>query len=85
MEKDEAGDALTLATLRRAAEALNCTLVYALAPNQPLDAMLKARAAAVAEAELKRTHHSMRLENQAVDRRDLQDERERLVAELLNG
>ena len=78
-------DAVTLATLRRAAEGLNCTLVYALVPNEPLDAIIKARAQAAADAQLKRTHHSMRLENQALDKRDLQAERDRLAAEIMAG
>ena len=35
LEKDEQRGAVTLETLRRAAEALDCTLVYALAPTSP--------------------------------------------------
>ncbi len=85
IEKDEVEDAVTLATLRRAAEGLNCTLVYALVPNEPLDAIIKERAQAAADAQLKRTHHSMRLENQALDNRDLAEERERLAAEIMAG
>lgn len=85
IERDEAEDAVTLATLRRVAEGLGCTLVYALVSNQPLDEMLKARARAAADVQLKRTHHSMRLENQALDKGDLEQERERLAAEIMAG
>ncbi len=85
IERDEAEDAVTLATLRRVAEGLDCTLVYALVPNQPLDEMLKTRARAAADVQLKRTHHSMRLENQALDKGDLEQERERLAAEIMAG
>lgn len=85
IERDEAEDAVTLATLRRVAEGMDCTLVYALVPNEPLDEMLKARARAQADAQLKRTHHSMRLENQALDRGDLEQERERLARQILAG
>jgi predicted DNA-binding mobile mystery protein A len=85
IEKDEAGDAITLATLRKAAEGLNCTLVYALVPNESLDAIVQARARAAAEAQLARTHHSMKLENQGLDKRDLADQRERLAADILAG
>jgi predicted DNA-binding mobile mystery protein A len=85
IERDESEDAVTLATLRRVAEGLDCTLVYALVPNQPLDEMLKARARAAADVQLKRTHHSMRLENQALDKGDLEQERERLAAEIMAG
>jgi len=85
IEKDEAEDAVTLATLRRVAEGLDCTLVYALVPNRPLDEIMAERARAAADAQLKRTHHSMRLENQALDKSDLEAERERLALEILAG
>lgn len=85
IERDEAEDAVTLATLRRVAEGMDCTLVYALVPNEPLDEMLKARARAQADLQLKRTHHSMRLENQALDKGDLEQERERLARHILAG
>jgi hypothetical protein len=38
-----------------------------------------------ADQELKRLHHTMRLENQALTKEDLLTERERLVGELLSG
>lgn len=63
IERDEAQDAVTLATLQRVAEGLDRILVDALVPNEPLDEMLKARARAQVDAQLKRTHHSMQLEN----------------------
>lgn len=85
IEKDEAEDAVTLATLRRVAEGLDCTLVYALVPNRPLDEILAERARAQADAQLKRTHHSMRLENQALDKSDLEDQRSALVEALVAG
>lgn len=85
IEKDEAEDAVTLATLRRVAEGLDCTLVYALVPNRPLDEIMADRARAAADAQLKRTHHSMRLENQALDKSDLEAERERLALDILAG
>jgi len=85
IEKDETEDVVTLATRRSVAEGLDCTLVYALVPNEPLDDILKARARAAADAQLKRTHHSMRLENQALDKSDLAQERERLALEILSG
>ena len=39
LEQAEAADAITLATLRRVAEALDCELHYALVPRQPLRQM----------------------------------------------
>ena len=83
LEKAETDGSVTLATLRKAAEALDCTLVYTLLPNKPLEEMVRVRAQKVADELLARTHHTMKLENQPVLSSDLKAERERLVAELL--
>jgi len=85
IERGEVGGTLTMTTLRRVAEAMDCTLVYALVPNQPLDEMLRDRAQAIADRQLARTHQTMKLENQALTPADLKSERERLVAALLQG
>lgn len=85
IERRESQDALTLSTLRKAAEALDCTLVYALVPNRSLDETVRERARKVADARLWRVHHTMRLEDQAMGSNDLASERERLVDELLRG
>src|SRR5262249_45646926 len=63
LEKSEIEDSVTLATLRQAAEALDCALVYAFLPKQPLEELVRERARQLAEKQLARTHHSMRLEN----------------------
>ncbi|HTX49559.1 MAG TPA: mobile mystery protein A [Caulobacteraceae bacterium] len=85
IEKGEVRGTLTMNTLRHVAEAMGCTLVYALVPNRPLDEMLRERAQDVADRQLARTHQTMRLENQALTPDDLRAERERLVAALLQG
>src|ERR1700726_3940499 len=46
LEQSEAKGTIELATLRRVAEALDCTLVYALVPNKPLETMVRDRARA---------------------------------------
>lgn len=83
IENRENQDALTLSTLRKVAEALDCTLVYALVPNAPLEQTVTQRAAMIADARLRRVNQTMRLEDQAVDPADLEAERARIVAELL--
>ena len=85
MEKSEARDSISLATLRQAAEALDCTLVYALVPNRPIDDIRRARAADVASQQLARASHTMALENQSLDRAAQDAERERLIDALLRG
>ena len=85
MERSEARESISLATLRQAAEALDCTLVYALVPNRPIDDIRRARAANVASQQLARASHTMALENQSLDRAAQDAERERLIDALLRG
>jgi predicted DNA-binding mobile mystery protein A len=70
LEQSEAKGTIELATLRRVAEALDCTLVYALIPNQPLEAMVRDRARAFARRRLEPVEHSMLLEDQKVTAKD---------------
>ena len=70
LEKREADLSITLDTLRRAADALGCDLVYALVPRTPLTGVRDRQALAFAESELARVDHSMRLENQRVATED---------------
>jgi predicted DNA-binding mobile mystery protein A len=64
LEQSEAKGTIELATLRRVAEALDCTLIYALVPNKPLDATVRERARAFARKRLAPIEHSMMLEDQ---------------------
>lgn len=85
LEKGEEMETVSLKTLRQAAEALNCQLVYALVPKATLEETVNTRARALADEQLARMHHTMRLENQALRARDLADERERIAQSLLDG
>jgi len=64
LEHSEAAGAINLKTLQRAAEALNCTLVYALVPNEPLEQMVRKQARQVATEHLDAAEHTMALEGQ---------------------
>lgn len=66
IEQSEAKGTIELATLRRVAEALDCTLVYALLPNKPLEAMLRDRARAFTRRRREHVEHTMLLEDQMV-------------------
>jgi predicted DNA-binding mobile mystery protein A len=85
IEKAEMTGATTIKTMREAAEAMGCTFVYAIVPTTTLDDLVRQQATRKADAELARLHHTMRLENQALTKPDLEMERERLIAELLSG
>ncbi|GLR45624.1 transcriptional regulator [Mesorhizobium amorphae] len=64
IEKSEASGTIQLSTLRRAAEAMDCTLVYALVPNNSLENAVHQRARKIAIRALQRVAHTMRLEAQ---------------------
>ena len=66
LEQSEAKGTIELATLRRVAEALDCTLVYALVPNKPLEATVRDRARAFMRRRREPVEHSMLLEDQKV-------------------
>lgn len=68
LEKSEASGKIRLDTLRRAAEAMDCVVVYAIVPNASLSEMVDQRARALAIQALNRVSHSMALEDQRVDR-----------------
>ncbi|MBX4864511.1 mobile mystery protein A [Rhizobium leguminosarum bv. viciae] len=72
IEKSEASGTIQLSTLRRAAEVLDCTLVYALVPNTSLEEATFARARKIALRELQRVAHTMRLEAQGTEDADLE-------------
>ena len=82
LERSEADGSISLDGLRRAAEALNCRLVYALVPEQSLEEIVDRRAHQVAERELGRVRHTMALEDQAVPAGDDDWLVERLADEI---
>jgi predicted DNA-binding mobile mystery protein A len=71
--------------LREAAEAMNCTFVYAFVPTKPLDDILRERAIQKTRKDIARLDHTMRLENQALLKSDLDDEQRRMVELILSG
>jgi predicted DNA-binding mobile mystery protein A len=64
IEKSEAAGSIQLKTLRRAAEALGCTLVYAFVPKTSLEGAVAGRARQIALRDLRRVAHTMKLEAQ---------------------
>src|SRR5258708_9177548 len=85
IQKSEANGTIQLNTLRELAEALNCTVVYALVPNKPLTQMLRDRAQEKAQSRLRTISHSMRLEDQGVGPREEARQLEILAQRLLAG
>lgn len=67
LERSEQRETIKLETLRRAADALGCDVVYLLVPRTTLEDAVTAQARRKAEAHLGMVAHHSRLEDQAVD------------------
>lgn len=83
MERAEVTGATSLKTLRRAAEAMDCVLVYALVPKTTLDDTLQKQARQKARQDTARASHTMALEDQALSRDDTGKATEIAAASLL--
>ena len=83
LEQSETKRTVTLKSLERAAQALDCSLVYALVPNEPLDDQVRARARLVASAHMNAAAHSMRLEDQGTATSVQDRETAGLIEELI--
>lgn len=82
IEKQEMASSLTLDTLQRAANALDCQLVYALVPRESLNTLVQKRAEKVARTRVKAASHSMALEGQGVDNVDTAEQLDALIKKL---
>jgi len=85
LEVAEANDVITLASLRKLAQALDCELHYALVPRTTLTQHLQERAEAVAKAQLSPVEHSMALEDQSVQGPWNKLQMQAVVKDLLEG
>ena len=85
LELAEANQVITLASLRKLAEALGCELQYALVPRQPLAQQLQDRAKDVATQQLAPIAHTMALEDQAAQGLARQQHIDVIAQELLAG
>ena len=84
LEKSEMSGSIQLSTLQRAAEALDCTLVYALVPKTTLEANVKNRAEKIARDALARATLTMKLEDQELSNTNLQNRIDDYIATYVN-
>lgn len=85
LESSEADDTISLASLRRAAEALGCELHYSLVPRQSLADTLENRALALARQQMASISHTMALEAQATSHETAEAQTRALAESLLKG
>ncbi len=85
LESAEASDAITLASLRKLAQALDCELQYALVPRTSLVQQVKNQAETVARERLRPIAHSMALEDLAVQEPQNKLQLELAIKDLIEG
>lgn len=84
-ENSESRGSISLSTLGRMSEALECRLVYAIVPNDgSLEDLLMHRARAVAAKVMARTHATMKLEDQEVSEPERAQQTEELAKQIAN-
>jgi predicted DNA-binding mobile mystery protein A len=67
LEKSELNGRAQMDSLKKAAEGLDCTFVYALIPNSSLEDFVQRQLRKVATEKMKKVSHSMKLEDQEVE------------------
>ncbi len=85
MERSETEGTITLDSLERAAQAMNCRLVYAIVPASEfgtLEAIVDARATELARTLASAVSHTMHLESQGVDAANTKVQIKRLAEDL---
>ena len=84
-EMREVDEAITLASLRKIANAMEMDLVYYFKPKQDsLDDLLQIRAELKAKEIMERSNQAMLLENQEADNKNKSREYDRLITEIRN-
>ncbi|HWL46030.1 MAG TPA: mobile mystery protein A [Ilumatobacter sp.] len=85
LERSEQAGTIRLDTLRRAADALGCDLVYALVPRASLQAVIEDAARQAVEQDLRSVSQSMALELQQLDPAELARRADENVRERLRS
>lgn len=83
IEQDEVGGSVTLKTMRRVADALDCVLVYGFVPRKTLEDILRSQAMQVAKKRMSRVAHTMSLEDQGLSAGEQKKAFETAVDELI--
>ncbi len=85
IEKREANQSISIASLKSAAENLDCVFVYAIIPRQSLEETMRRVSEEAADKIIKGASQTMDLEGQPVRRAPIETAREELILELENN
>ena len=80
IEKDELTGSVTIKTMRRVAECLDCVFVYGFIPRSSLEATLRKQAHQLAAKRIAQASQTMALEDQALSAR----ENEKVLSEMID-
>ncbi len=83
IEKEELAGSVTIKTMRRIAERLDCVFVYGVVPRTSLEETVSRQAKKVATRRLAQASQTMSLENQALSRRENEQALSDLADELI--
>jgi len=83
IEKEELAGSVTIKTMRRIAERLDCVFVYGVVPRTSLEETVSRQTKKVATRRLAQASQTMSLENQALSRRENEQALSDLVDELI--
>ncbi len=82
MEKREQDKTITLETLEKAAKAMGCDLVYAFVPKSSLEDFVEQKRNILVDQIMQKTHLTMSLESQGLNRQDLKEQKALLLEDL---
>ena len=82
IEKSELKRAVSLKTLDRIAEAIDCKVVYAFVPNDSFEQLVHRRALQASSELVKRVSHTMELEKQGISRQKQEVQIQALAEEM---
>ena len=84
IEKDELTGSVTIKTMKRLAECLDCVFVYGFVPHSSLEDTIRKQAQVIATKRLTQASQTMLLENQMLSNEENKKVFEQMVDELLN-
>lgn len=84
-ENNERNGTITLNTLNKIAEAVDCKLVYAIVPNDSFKKIIENQTQKIAESMVSRVSHSMDLEMQGSKQKENEKQIKELKKNILNN
>jgi len=85
IEQQELTGSVTIKTMRRTAEALDCQFVYGFVPRSSLEETVRLRAKHIAAKRLAQANQTMALENQSLSQRENRKVLAEMVDELVDA